>query len=73
LNSPSGSCGSRGRRTRSSRRCAARCPIHWTESFEEFPEEEGFWSVTTADDLGSLASVEAFAGAFRARHGAEGR
>jgi cytochrome P450 len=29
----------------------ARCPIHWTESFEEFPEEAGFWSVTTADDV----------------------
>ena len=27
------------------------CPIHWTESFEEFPEEAGFWSVTTADDI----------------------
>jgi cytochrome P450 len=27
------------------------CPIHWTEKFEEFPEEEGFWSVTTADDV----------------------
>jgi cytochrome P450 len=28
-----------------------RCPVHWTESFEEFPEEAGFWSVTTADDV----------------------
>jgi cytochrome P450 len=28
-----------------------RCPVHWTESFEEFPEEPGFWSVTTADDI----------------------
>jgi cholest-4-en-3-one 26-monooxygenase len=27
------------------------CPIHWTEHFEEFPEEAGFWSVTTADDI----------------------
>jgi cytochrome P450 len=27
------------------------CPIHWTESFEELPEEAGFWSVTTADDI----------------------
>jgi cholest-4-en-3-one 26-monooxygenase len=27
------------------------CPIHWTERFEEFPEEAGFWSVTTADDI----------------------
>ncbi len=29
----------------------SKCPIHWTESFEEFPEEAGFWSVTTADDI----------------------
>ena len=27
------------------------CPIRWTESFELFPEEPGFWSVTTADDV----------------------
>jgi len=29
----------------------SKCPIHWTESFELFPEEAGFWSVTTADDV----------------------
>ncbi len=29
----------------------AKCPIHWTDHFEEFPEEAGFWSVTTADDV----------------------
>ena len=26
------------------------CPIHWTDGFEEFPHEAGFWSVTTAED-----------------------
>jgi cholest-4-en-3-one 26-monooxygenase len=31
------------------------CPIHWTESFELFPEEEGFWSVTTADDVHTVS------------------
>ena len=31
------------------------CPIHWTENFEEFPEEEGFWSVTTADDVHTVS------------------
>jgi cholest-4-en-3-one 26-monooxygenase len=31
------------------------CPIHWTESFEELPEEAGFWSVTTADDVHSVS------------------
>src|SRR5687768_12108780 len=27
------------------------CPVHWTERIEDFPEEAGFWSVTTADDV----------------------
>ncbi len=31
------------------------CPIHWTESFEEFPDEAGFWSVTTADDIHTVS------------------
>src|SRR5438105_14308137 len=31
------------------------CPIHWTESFEELPEEAGFWSVTTADDIHAVS------------------
>ena len=28
-----------------------RCPVHWTDGISEFPEEEGFWSVSTADDV----------------------
>ena len=32
-----------------------KCPIHWTESFEEFPEEDGFWSVTTAEDIHTVS------------------
>jgi cytochrome P450 len=31
------------------------CPVHWTESFDEFPEEAGFWSVTTADDIHTVS------------------
>src|SRR5271157_3279266 len=31
------------------------CPVHWTEGFFEFPEEAGFWSVTTADDVYSVS------------------
>jgi len=31
------------------------CPVHWTESFEEFPEEAGFWSVTTAEDVHTVS------------------
>ena len=26
------------------------CPVHWTPKFEQFPDEEGFWSVTRAED-----------------------
>src|SRR6202167_5269606 len=31
------------------------CPIHWTESFEDFPDEAGFWSVTTAEDVHTVS------------------
>jgi cytochrome P450 len=31
------------------------CPIHWTDSFELFPEEPGFWSVTTAQDVHTVS------------------
>ncbi|HEX4467277.1 MAG TPA: cytochrome P450 [Solirubrobacteraceae bacterium] len=27
------------------------CPVHWTKRITEYPDEEGFWSVTTADDV----------------------
>ena len=33
----------------------AKCPVHWTEKFEEFPEEDGFWSVTTAEDIHTVS------------------
>jgi cytochrome P450 len=31
------------------------CPIHWTDSFEDFPDEQGFWSVTTAEDIHTVS------------------
>jgi cholest-4-en-3-one 26-monooxygenase len=31
------------------------CPIHWTDGFEDFPDEAGFWSVTTADDIHAVS------------------
>src|SRR3954453_24112237 len=37
------------------REMRAGCPVHWTESFEEFPEEAGFWSVTTAEDVHTVS------------------
>jgi len=29
----------------------SQCPIHWTGRVSEYPEERGFWSVTTAEDI----------------------
>jgi cytochrome P450 len=31
------------------------CPVHWTESITEFPEEPGYWSVTTAEDVRTVS------------------
>jgi cholest-4-en-3-one 26-monooxygenase len=28
-----------------------KCPVHWSDKIEQYPEEAGFWSVTTADDV----------------------
>src|ERR1700712_5934259 len=33
------------------RRLRAECPVHWTDRISEYPDEDGFWSVTTADDV----------------------
>ncbi|HSZ05397.1 MAG TPA: cytochrome P450 [Solirubrobacteraceae bacterium] len=37
------------------KRMRGECPIHWTASFEDFPEEAGFWSVTTAEDIHTVS------------------
>ncbi len=31
------------------------CPVHWTREISEFPEEGGFWSVTTAEDIHTVS------------------
>ena len=31
------------------------CPVHFTKSISEYPEEAGFWSVTTADDIKTVS------------------
>jgi cytochrome P450 len=33
----------------------ATCPVHWSASIPEFPEEDGFWSVTKADDIHAVS------------------
>jgi cytochrome P450 len=31
------------------------CPVHWTSGITEFPEEPGYWSVTTAEDVRTVS------------------
>jgi cytochrome P450 len=31
------------------------CPIHWTERVTDYPNEKGFWSVTTAEDIHTVS------------------
>src|SRR3954464_9919026 len=33
------------------KRLRGECPVHWTERITEYPDEDGFWSVTRADDV----------------------
>jgi cholest-4-en-3-one 26-monooxygenase len=33
------------------KRLRGECPVHWTSRITEYPEEAGYWSVTTADDV----------------------
>jgi cytochrome P450 len=32
-----------------------KCPVHWTSKITEYPEEDGFWSVTRADDVRAVS------------------
>ena len=36
-------------------RLRGECPVHWTPHITEFPEEDGYWSVTTADDVQAVS------------------
>jgi cholest-4-en-3-one 26-monooxygenase len=36
-------------------RLRGECPVHWTAKITEYPEEDGFWSVTTADDVHAVS------------------
>src|SRR6266511_1313218 len=31
------------------------CPVHWTDKITEYPDEAGFWSITTADDVHAVS------------------
>ncbi len=36
-------------------RLRGECPVHWTSGIREFPEEAGYWSVTTAEDVHAVS------------------
>jgi cytochrome P450 len=33
----------------------SQCPVHWTGHISEWPDEDGYWSVTTADDIHTVS------------------
>jgi cytochrome P450 len=33
------------------RRLRSECPVHWSDGITEYPDEDGFWSVTTAHEV----------------------
>jgi cytochrome P450 len=37
------------------KRMRGECPVHWTSRITEYPEEDGFWSITTADDVHAVS------------------
>ncbi len=36
-------------------RLRGECPVHWTDRITEYPEEPGYWSVTTAEDIHTVS------------------
>jgi cytochrome P450 len=32
-----------------------KCPVHWTSEITEYPEEDGYWSITRADDVHAVS------------------
>ena len=37
------------------RRLRSECPVHFTERIEQYPDEEGYWSVTKAEDVHTVS------------------
>jgi cytochrome P450 len=36
-------------------RLRSECPVHWTSEVTEYPEEDGYWSVTRPDDIHTVS------------------
>ncbi len=37
------------------KRMRSECPVHWSSQISQFPEEDGFWSVTRPEDLETVS------------------
>ncbi len=37
------------------KRMRGECPVHWSETIPQYPDEAGFWSVTLADDVHAVS------------------
>jgi cholest-4-en-3-one 26-monooxygenase len=37
------------------KRLRGECPIHWSSHVPDYPEEKGFWSITTAEDVHTVS------------------
>ncbi len=37
------------------RRLRSECPVHWTSSIPDYPEETGYWSVTRPEDIHTVS------------------
>jgi cytochrome P450 len=37
------------------RELRGKCPVHWSKGVTEYPDEAGYWSVTTADDVHTVS------------------
>jgi len=37
------------------KRLRSECPVHWSAGIQQYPDEEGFWSVTRADDVHTVS------------------
>ena len=36
-------------------RMRSECPVHWSSEIPDYPEEDGFWSITLADDVHAVS------------------
>jgi cytochrome P450 len=37
------------------RRLRSECPVHWSDRITEYPDEDGYWSITTAEDVHAVS------------------